>query len=495
MENNEELKNELGVHLNQISLEELENAITTHDSAKLKAIFDEIPTIDIAELADELDNQKLITLFRDIDSTNAAELFDDLSKSKKEELIQAMTDKDLIKIINEGEPDELADTVGDMPANLASRVLKAADPSLRGEINQLLKFKPESAGALMTTKFLELKESLTVEEAIKEIRAQGKKAETIYTIFLRNDKRKFVGTVDLDDLVFADPKEKLKDLANKDTVSVHVKTDQEEVANLIRRYDLNAIAVLNDDDCLVGIITVDDAVDILTKESTEDIEHMNAVGTLDDTYLETHPFQMAKKCIPWLVILLILGTLSSLILSNFQEKISVLPVLAAFIPVLMDTGGNAGGQTTALIVRGLALKEFKPRDTGKIIFQEIRSALIIGSVVAVFALIWFTFEQYVGIVHNPQADPEGVEWATIWNGQCWTLDFFLETLKVSSIVAGTLFCTIIVSKIIAAALPLGVAALKKDPAVVSQPLLTTIVDMASLLIYFAIAEVLVLQFL
>jgi magnesium transporter len=479
-----------------VSTEELAKDIQSHDAAALKHIFDVVPDIDIAEAAENLDIKDLITLFRDVNSEVSAPLFDNLSQDKKEELVKAMTDKELVSVINTQAADDVADTVGDMPANLARRVLKAADKDMRDDLNVLLKFKPDTAGAIMTTEYLEFKQTDIASDTIKKIREIGKEAETVYTIFVRNDKRKFVGTVDLDDLIFAKPEATLESFMNKDAPSCHATTDQEEVANMFRRYDLNALAVLNDDDCLIGIVTVDDAVDVLTDEANEDIEKMNAVGTLEDSYLETHPWQMAKKCVPWIIVLLILGTFSSMVLSIFQDKLAVMPILAAFIPVLMDTGGNAGGQTIALMIRGLALKEFDPKDFWKILGREIVSALIIATSISIFAFIWFTMEQYTGIVHNTTADGIiGTEWATIWNGQCWDWRFAGSVFKVSAIVSGTLFITTIVSKIIAVALPLGAAAIKKDPAIVSQPLLTTIVDVTSLLIYFGIAELLVLQFL
>lgn len=479
-----------------VTTEELAKAIEKHDAPALKHIFEVVPDIDIAEAAEDLDIKDLITFFRDVNSTVSAPLFDELSQDKKEELVKAMTDKELVSIINSQSADDVADTVGDMPANLARRVLHAADKDMRDDLNILLKFKADTAGAIMTTEYLEFKDSLTVSEAIKEVRAQGKEAETVYTIFVRNAKRKFVGTVDLDDLIFANENKTLQDIMNKDAPSCHATTDKEEVANMFRRYDLNAMAVLNDDDCLIGIVTVDDAVDVITDEANEDIEKMNAVGTLDDSYLETHPWQMAKKCIPWIIVLLILGTFSSMVLSIFQDKLAVVPVLAAFIPVLMDTGGNTGGQTIALMIRGLALKEFDPKDFWKILGQEIRSALIIAAGISLFAFVWFTLEQYTGIVHNSTADAlNGTDWATIWNGQCWSWAFAGSVFKVSAIVAGTLFLTTIVSKVIAVLLPLGAAAIKKDPAIVSQPLLTTIVDVTSLLLYFGIAELLIIRYL
>ncbi|MCQ2799842.1 MAG: magnesium transporter [Bacilli bacterium] len=485
--------------------EELLEAIKSKDRDDLVNIFENIPDADIAEAAEELEAADLILLFRRAKASYTANIFDDLSQDKKEEIVTAMTDRELVTLINMQSADDVADTVDEMPANLARRVLKAADPEMRDDINHLLKYEDDTAGAIMTTEFIECPAEWTVKETIKAIRKQGKEAETVYTIFVKNKDREFVGTVDLDELIWSKEDQTLEDIMSKDAPFCHVNTDKEEVATMFRKYDLNAMAVLNEDDRLIGIVTVDDAVDVMIEESSEDLEKLNAISALDDSYLETSPVSMMKKCVPWIIVLIILGTLSSMILSVFQDRLSLLPVLAAFIPVLMDTGGNAGGQTIALMIRGLALKEFEPKHALKILGREILSAMLISLCVAGFAFIWFTMEQYTGIVHNTTADvawladkgmaPNPEQWGTIWNGMCWSFGYFLAVIKISAIVAGTLFITTVASKMIAVLLPLGVSAIKKDPAIVSQPLLTTIIDGTSLLIFFGIAELLVLRFI
>ncbi len=476
-----------------ITTEELERIIKSRDKQAMRTIFETVPDIDIAEAANDLEITELIFLFREGTPSETAPIFDELSQEKKEELIKAMTDKELVPLIAEQYADDLADTVGDMPANLATRVLRAADKDMRADINALLKYADGTAGAIMTTEFLEFKQDETVKNTIAEIRKRGRDAETVYTIFVLDKSRKFVGTVDLDDLIFASSDQALEEIMNKDVPSCYASTDQEEVANMFRRYDLNALAVLNQDDRLIGIVTIDDAVDVLTEEATEDIEAMSGVQALDDSYMKTSPLKMTRKCVPWIVALLVLGTFSSLILSIFEDKLAALPILAAFVPVLMDTGGNAGGQTISLMVRGLALKEFTLKDFGKILLKEVLSALLISLCITAFAFIWFTIEQYTGIVHNSLASGEVI--GTIWNGKCWTWDFAKEAFKVSGVVSLTLFLTTFVSKIVAVCLPFAVAAIKKDPAVVSQPFLTTIVDVVSLLIYFGMASLMILRFL
>jgi len=353
------------VRVKTITPEHLAEVVQSKNKAELDRIFTEVNDIDIAEAASEMDVKDLIVLFRDVNSQQTAPLFDDLSQDKKEELVKALTDKDLVKLINGQAADDLADTVGDMPANLAIKVLHATDKNMRADINQILKYKPETAGAIMTTEYLEFKESQTVGATIEAVRTIGREAETVYTIFVRNDKRKFVGTVDLDDLIFAKQDQKLSDIMNKDAPSVHVQTDREEVANIIRRYDLNAVAVLNDDECLTGIVTVDDAVDVLTAEANEDIEKMNAVAPMEDSYLETHPWQMARKCLPWIVILLILDTFSTAVVDKLQVPFRAYMILISFIPVLMDTGGNAGGKPSPSSSEDWRWKNSSQKNAGK----------------------------------------------------------------------------------------------------------------------------------
>src|SRR5574344_966491 len=416
-----------------ITPEHLSDAVRRKDKRELDRIFSEVADIDIAEAANELEIKDLITLFRDVNSQQTAPLFDDLSQEKKEELVRALTDKDLVKLINEQAADDLADTVGDMPANLAIKVLHAADKDMRADINQMLKYKPDTACAIMTTEYLEFLENQTVGDTIDAVRTIGREAETVYTIFVRNKKRKFVGTVDLDDLIFAKKDQTLGDIMNKDAPSVHAPTDKEEVAHVISRYDLNAVAVLNDDECLTGIVTVDDALDVMTAEASEDIEKMSAVSPMEDTYLETHPWKMAKKCLPWICILLFLDTFSTIVVDKLQYQFEIYKILIAFIPVIMDTAGNAGGQTIAIIIRGLATKEFEPKEFWKVLGRECISALIIAGGAATFGFVWFTIEQYFGLVVNTAFLDSANQpiLMNIWLGNCWTLEFFTAAIKVS----------------------------------------------------------------
>ena len=455
------------------------------DRKALLTVFEIVPNIDIAEAVENFEPADLLYIFRVIPSEISADFFDELSSDTKEALIKAMTDKELMALIAESYADDVADTVVELPANLASRVLKAADKEMRQNINQLLQYADGTAGALMTTEYLEFLDVTPVEKVIEEIRSKGKDAETVYTIFVRNKKREFIGTAGLDDLIFADPKQKLADILNRDVVSCYTATDQEEVAKMFRRYDLNAMAVLNSDSRLVGVITVDDVMDVMVEEQQEDLARLTNMEPSDKPYMELSAWDNAKKCIPWLVALLILGTFTTMVLDRIEKSaiFTALPMLIAFVPTLMDTGGNAGAQTTGLMIRGLAVDDFEPKDVLKVLFREFKSALIIASIVAAFAFFWITIEQYTGIVN----DAEHYANVNIWSGNCWNAEFFLHCIKNSALIAITMGVAVLFSKSIGTLLPLGAAAIKKDPALLSQPMLTTIMDVATLCIFLLMA--------
>ncbi len=468
-----------------ISTAQIEKLIDEKKVKDIRQLFEVVPTIDIAEaLSDIEDTKKIIFVFKTVKSEYTADLFTELKPELKEDLINLLSNDELADILEQQFTDDLVDDLEELPANIVTRVLRNVPKERRATINKLLNYKEDSAGSIMTTEFGVLLSNLTADEAIAEIRKTGKNKETIYTLFVMDNKRNLVGTLDLDDLIFAKGDQKITEIMNRDFVTVNVNDDQEEVANVVKRYDLNAVAVLNNDGRLIGLVTVDDVMDIIEEETTEDISKMQMVTPLEDSYLETSPLKMAKKCVPWIVVLLILGTFSSMVLSIFEDRIASIAILAAFIPVLMDTGGNAGGQTIALMIRGISLQEFGPKDFWKIIRKESVSAAIIAICVGIFAFVWFSVEQYFGIVTNSNLGYD----ASIWIGNCWSQEFLLEVIKVSGLVAGTLTIGMFLSKMVAVLLPMGAAAIKKDPAIVSQPLLTTIVDVTSLLVYFGMAS-------
>lgn len=494
----EEEENETGVDVETTSEEELSSLVSRKDRTGLLLVFETVPTIDIADAANGLTPEELIYIFHNVQSEYTADFFDDLAQETKENLIQAMTNRDLVALINSQSADDVVDTVGDMPANLASKVIQAADKEMRNDINALLKYKEGTAGSIMTTEYINLLDSMRVDATIAHLRERGKDAETIYTIFVRNASREFVGTVDLDDLIFAKPEETLADIMNRDVVSVSVHTDQEEVGRMFQRYDLNALAVLNSDDRIVGVITIDDALDVIQEESAEDMARMALMEPAERPYMQTSIWENAKHCIPWIIALLVLGTFTTLVLNRLESQTIFvsLPILISFIPTLMDTGGNAGGQTTGMMIRGLATREFTAKDTHKVLWKEFRSAVVIAAFIALFSFVWIVIEQYTGIVNlgvieesnGTVYDFSGI---TIWNGRAFTdplaRDFAIHAFTFSALVSCTMFVSISFSKAIGTLLCMAASALKKDPALLAQPMLTTIMDVATLLVYFGMA--------
>ena len=463
----------------------IEELIKEKKYPELRNLFEEYPEIDIAEACDNIDDKtQLITIFRVVKSEFTAELFHCLNQDTQETIVKLMTDKDVTSLLDASKNDDIVDFLEDMPANLVSKILKNTPKEDREIINKLLNYKEGTAGSIMTTEFLEFSETLTVKETIDKIREIGKDAETIYTIFVKDEKRNFKGTVDLDDLIFAKQDETLKDIMNIDFVTVDVYTDQEKVAELVRRYDLNAIAVLNDDKRLIGIITVDDIVDVIQREANEDMSLQAGINPLKDSYSNTGIFKMAMKCFPWLAFLLIIDVFSSIVISNFQYSISKVAVLSVFIPTIMDAGGNAGSQTSSVMVRSIALNEFKNKDFLKVLWKETRTSLVVATFTAVVAWIWFMIEMYTGLVSYN--GPEGAG-HTGW-------DLFANRAGISLLVSVTLFLTIVISKFFGLILPWIAKLLKKDPAVMSGPLITSIVDVSSLLIYFGVFEIIQLIF-
>ena len=468
-----------------ISTKELEELIIARKVKEVRNIFEVVPTIDIAEACDDFEDiSHLVFIFKFVKSEYTADLFTELASDTKEKLIQVMSDSELARILESQFTDDLVDDLEDLPANLVTRVLKNVSKEKRDVINKLLNYKENTAGSIMTTEFLSLNDNLTADEAIRAIRRKGKTKETIYTIFVIDNSRTLVGTLDLDELIFAKDDEPISDLMNRDYVTCLVNDDQEEVANQMKRYDLNAIAVLNNENRLIGIITVDDIVDVIEQEATEDMSKMAGVAPLENSYLETSVTKMALKCAPWLMVLLIFGTFSSMILNKFENALGALPILVPFVTVLMDTGGNAGGQTTTLIVRGLAVQEFTPKNYFKILWKEMRVAMLTGLMVCAFSCLWFLGEMYLNIINFDGAELSATGEALTG----WTL--FLSRLEIAGLVSGTLFLGIIVAKFVGTSLPMLVAAFKKDPALISSPFVTTIVDVCSLLIYLGFAYLL-----
>lgn len=467
MEEKEELSlDELG--------EQILDAVKKRNAPVLREIFETVPSIDIAEALDEVDDVTvLIYIFRVVKSEYSAEFFAELDSEQQEKIINALTDKELVELANNSFADDIVDTLEEMPANVVSRVLKACPKELRRDVNTLLNFKENTAGSVMTTEYIDMKNTTTVKEAIKFIREKGRDAETVYTIFVRDNKRTLIGTVDLDELIFSEEDKTLEDIMNRDFVTCNADDDQEEVANMFKRYDLNAMAVVNKENKIIGIITIDDVVDIIVEEATEDIAHLSAVSNMDEPYLKTPIFKLVLKCVPWIIVLMVLQVFSAMILSGFEGAISQFAILAVFTPLIMDAGGNSGGQTTTMIVRSLSLEEFEGRDYGKVLWKELRVAAVIGLIVSAFAFGWLMFEMSVGIISTDSIKDIGGS-------------YYGNMSLVAALVAGTLFVTVLISRLVGCSLPFLARIVKLDPAVVCGPITTTMVDIISLITYFLI---------
>ncbi|MCQ2815052.1 MAG: magnesium transporter [Bacilli bacterium] len=456
--------------------EEIETLQTTliklvkkKDKATLKELLATTPVIDVAEALDDFEDKKItLSVIRCAGSELGADIFAELNTDTQQSIISAFKDKEIVALLDESFADDIVDSLDEFPASIVDRVLKLAPKELRKDINFLLNYKENTAGSVMTTEYLVLRENLTAKEALEKIRSEGKKAETIYTVFVKDAKRNLIGTLNLDDLVFSKDTETVEEIMNRDFVTCHATDDQEIVANDFKRYDLNAMAVLNKDNKLVGVITIDDIVDVIVDEANEDIAKLNKVSNMETPYLETPIYKIILKCVPWIIVLMILQVFSTLILSSFEGEIAKLAILSIFTPLIMDAGGNSGGQTTTIIVRSLALGEFNKGDMKRAVWKEFRVASCIAAIVAVFSFGWLMFELGVGIVQIN--DPRLIGWD--------------KRTLICLLVASTLFITILISRMIGVLLPFFARLIKKDPAVMCGPLTTTLVDIISLTTYF-----------
>lgn len=445
-------------------------ALNTKDAVKLKELFETIPTIDLAESLEGVDDvAKLVYIFRVVSNEYTGDFFAELPTEQQELIIKSFSDKDLIALLENSFADDIVDTMEEMPANLVNRILRVAPLDMRKDINTLLNYKEDTAGSIMTTEYIEMRENVTVKEAIDSIRQNGREAETVYTIFVRDAKRTMVGTIDLDDLIFAKESDTLDEIMDRDFITCNVNDDQEEVANMFKRYDLNAMAVVNNEKKIIGIITIDDVVDIIVEEANEDIANLNQVSAIEEPYLKTSVWQLVKKCLPWILVLMVLQIGTAAITSAFDGLIAAFAVLAVFSPLILDAGGNSGGQTTTMIVRSLAMNEFKKGDFKRVVWKEFRVALIIAGMVGCFAVILTYIEMLTGIVTVPTDLAE---------------NHYLVMLYVSLLVGTTLMVTMIISRMIGCLLPFLAKLIHVDPAVMCGPFTTTIVDIISLLTYF-----------
>ena len=446
-----------------------ETILKLADEKKYKAlreIMSVMNAFDLAEVFEIIPSDKRPVLFRLLPKELAAEVFIELEDDIKEQLIKSFSDNELAAVIDELYVDDAADLVEEMPANVVKRILHHASPDMRKMINEILRYPEDSAGGIMNTEYISLRATMSVEHAIAHIRKTGFDKETVNTLYVIDKGRHLIGVVSIRDLLFSESSELIENVMDtRSIISVNTLDDKENVALTFEKYDLTELPVTDTENRLVGIVTVDDAIDVLQEEATEDIEKMAAITPSDKPYLKTSTGETFAKRIPWLLLLMVSATFTGIIISQFESALGALPILTAFIPMLMDTGGNSGSQASVTVIRGLSLGEIQFKDILRVIFKEIRVALLCGGVLAVAAF-----------------------------AKIYLIDKFIMgkdiTLLIALVISLTLIVTVIIAKLVGCTLPLLAKKIGFDPAVMASPFITTIVDAFSLLIYFWFANML-----
>ncbi len=422
---------------------------------------------DVAGLFQGLEEKQIPLMFRLLPKELAAETFVEMEPDNQELLIQGFSDNELKEVLDELYVDDAADLVEEMPANVVKRILKHADPEMRSSINQILRYPDNSAGSIMTTEYVSLRPHMTVEEAILRIRRQGVDKETIYTCYVTEKDRKLTGLVTVKDLLLAESDDiEIEQIMLTNLIYVTTQTDQEEVARMFSKYNFLALPVVDGEKRMVGIVTFDDAMDVMEDEATEDMEIMAAMTPSEKTYLKSTPLDLYKHRIPWLLLLMVSATFTGMIITSFEDALGALPVLTAFIPMLMDTGGNSGSQSSVTVIRSLSLDELKFSDLFRVLWKEIRTAVLCGVTLAAACFL------KVLLVDRLMMGKDSI------------------TLMVNGVVCLTLCVTVLIAKVVGCSLPLLAKRLGFDPAVMASPFITTIVDALSLLVYFLFAKML-----
>ena len=436
--------------------ERIEELIENKRYADIKRMLTDMNEHDIAEVLEELPHKETVKLFRLLPKDIAAEVFSYLETDTEARIITSLTETEAADIISDMAADDATDLMDEMPANVVTKLLNKVDKETRREINQLLKYPDNSAGSIMTVEYLDFKEYNTIKDALKKIRNEYDEKETINVCFITDKKRELIGTVTLKDLVVHDENTPLSEIMDEDFVSVSTLTDQEDVAKLIQEYDITSVPVVDSEHKLVGIITIDDVIDIIEAEATEDIEKMAAILPTEKSYLKLSIFDIWKSRIPWLLLLMISATFTGKIIQHYETALASMVILTSFIPMLMDTGGNAGGQASVTIIRSLSLNDIEFSDLLKVIWKEFRVSLIVGLTLAIANFAKLMLIDKV-------------------------------STNVALVVCLTLVLTVSIAKIVGCSLPIFAKKLGFDPAVMASPFITTIVDAISLIVYFNIA--------
>jgi len=438
-------------------IEDVTNFIENKRISDLRKYLENINSADFPSILENIDDEKIIMVYRLLSKEKAAEVFVELEHDDQERLINCLTDKEIKNVMNEIFMDDAVDLIEEMPSNVVKRILANTKLEDRKIINELLKYPDDTAGSLMTTEFIDLKENMTVEKAFEVIKQKGLQKETVYNCYVLATDRKLLGVLDIKDLLVAETNQLVKEIMDTNVIEVQTLEDQEEVSKMFDKYDLVAIPVVDKENRLVGIITIDDAIDVMQEETSEDFELMAGItSTTDDSYFKTSVVSHAKSRILWLLLLMLSATITGTITTYFESAISALPILVAFMPMLMDTGGNCGSQTSTLIIRGLATDEISSKYLLKVIWKEMRVALMVGVI--------------LGIV----------------NGIRVAIQY--QNFLIAIVVAITLVLVVLAAKLIGGILPIIAKKVKLDPALMASPIITTIVDIFSVTVFFTLAS-------
>ncbi|MBE6828563.1 MAG: magnesium transporter [Ruminococcaceae bacterium] len=438
--------------------EEINELLEKKDYHRLKEILSDMNEADIAAIIAEIPEDKLPLVYRILPKELASDVFVNMDSDAQEILIKAFSDKELREVLDELYVDDAVDIIEEMPATVVKRILQHTDPEVRNSINEILKYPEDSAGSIMTIEYVDLKKYMTVDDAFTRIRRTGVDKETIYVCYVTDENRKLLGLVTVKDLLLSDKSKKMFEIMETNVIYVTTLEDKEIVADKFQRYDLMAIPVVDQEHRLVGIVTFDDAMDVLQEENTEDIEKMAAITPTDKPYLKMGVFETWKKRFPWLLLLMVSATFTGKIIQNFENALQAQIVLTSFIPMLMDTGGNCGGQASVTIIRGLSLGDIDYKDVFKVVFKEFRVAFLCGVTLALASFIKLMLIDKVG-------------------------------LMVALTVCATMIITIICAKFVGSTLPILAKRVGFDPAVMASPFITTIVDAISLIVYFEVAGI------
>ena len=451
-------------------MEQVEELYQNKQISQLKVLLNELNPADIAQLLEALDDEKTrVFFFRMLTKENAADTFVEFDSDTQENLIRAFSDTELRAVLDEIYVDDAADIIEEMPATLVKRILQNTDPETRIAINTILKYPEDSAGSIMTPEFVDLKKDMTVEDAFKRIRRQGVDKETIYTCYVTDASRHLLGVTTVKELLLHEYEDVISDFMETNVISINTLEDRENASILMSKYDFLALPVVDMENRLVGIITIDDVIDVIQEENTEDIQKMNAMLPTEKVYLKTSVFETWKSRFPWLLLLMVSATFTGSIITTFEDKLATLTILTAFIPMLMDTGGNSGGQASVTVIRAMSLSEIEFRDYFRVVWKELRVGFVCGvSLAAVnFLKIWFIDRM---LFHNDEI-----------------------TLIIDLAICLTLVVEIVFAKFIGCSLPMLAKKIGFDPAVMSSPFITTIVDAVSLLVFFGISTAVIPQ--